>query len=299
MKITFRNTAAMVLSFWYIVTGKVNRSVKRALAGEYILSIYFHDPGKKLFTDCIRWLLKKGFHFISIAELERIQSGQLHFPRGAVLLTVDDGWKSNKENIIDVVKRYNIPVAIFLTVDPVVSGTPFWWSYIKTAIDKRLLNLSIAQLKEMDDDLLRDIVRKLREVIVLGREAMTEEQIHEGLNESNLTIGSHTVTHPILPKCNEAKVYFELKESKERLEHAFNQKIFSFAYPNGSYTTREIDILKVTGYTMAFSTCLQPLTPDSFLRQYELPRMEVINQVSFLETICRMTAVWKGNKKNY
>ena len=299
MKMTFRNTAAMILSFWYIVTGSVNRSVKRALAGEYILSIYFHDPGKKLFTDCIRWLMNKGFHFISIAELERIQNGQQPFPKGAVLLTVDDGWKSNKENIIDVVKRYNIPVTIFLTVDPVVSGSPFWWSYIKTAINKRLLNLSIAQLKEMDDDQLRNIVRKLREVIVLGREAMTEEQIHEGLNESNLTIGSHTVTHPILPKCNDEKVYFELKESKERLEHAFNRKIFSFAYPNGSYTTREIDILKVTGYTMAFSTSLQPITPDSFSRQYELPRMEVINKVSFLETVCRMTAVWKGNKKNY
>ena len=52
----------------------------------------------------------------------------------------------------------------------------------------------------MDDDQLRNIVRKLRELIVLGREAMTEEQIHEGLNESTLTIGIHTVTHPILTK---------------------------------------------------------------------------------------------------
>lgn len=298
MKLTIRNVAAMMLSFWYIITGNVNRSIKKALAGEYILSVYFHDPGKKLFTDCIKWLMNRGFHFISIAELELIQSGQLPFPKGAVLITVDDGWKSNKENIIDVVRRLNIPVAIFLTVDPVMSGTPFWWSYIKTAIEKGLLNLSISQLKEMDDDQLRDIVKRLREVIVLGREAMTEEQIHEGLNESNLIIGSHTVTHPILPKCNEEKVYFELKVSKERLEHTFNQKIYSFAYPNGSYTNREINILKDTGYRMAFNTNLEPITPDSFLRQYELPRMEVINEVSFLETICRMTGVWKGNKKN-
>ena len=66
MVYTIRNFAALLLSLWYIVTGRVSRSVNRALKGEYILSVYFHNPDKKLFVSCLKWLSHRGFHFISL-----------------------------------------------------------------------------------------------------------------------------------------------------------------------------------------------------------------------------------------
>ena len=231
MKYTFRNIGAMLISIWYILIGSVKKSIGKAMEGEYILSVYFHNPDKKLFTRCIKWLQKKGFHFISMDEFKLILNGDLPFPRGAVLLTVDDGWKSNKSNIIDVVKRYSIPVTIFRTVDPVVSGSPFWWSYVKAAIKKGILNVSLSELKDIENSRLREIVNNLREFIVLGREAMTQEQILDALNEGNLTIGSHTISHPILPNCTDNEVVYELQTSKERLESLFKKPVTSFAYP--------------------------------------------------------------------
>ncbi len=297
MKYTFRNIGAMLISIWYILIGSVKKSIGKAMEGEYILSVYFHNPDKKLFTKCIKWLQKKGFHFISMDEFKLILNGDLPFPRGAVLLTVDDGWKSNKSNIIDVVKRYSIPVTIFITVDPVVSGSPFWWSYVKAAIKKGILNVSLSELKDIENSRLREIVNNLREFIVLGREAMTQEQILDALNEGNLTIGSHTISHPILPNCTDNEVVYELQTSKERLESLFKNPVTTFAYPNGSYTQREIKILKDIGYDMAFNTRLMPITPACFLNQFELPRMEVLENVSFWETICRMSGVWREHGK--
>jgi peptidoglycan/xylan/chitin deacetylase (PgdA/CDA1 family) len=293
MVYTIRNFAALVISLWYIITGRVRRSVSRALKGDYILSVYFHNPDRRLFTSCIKWLSQKGFHFISLDDLDKIRTGHMPFPKGAVLLTVDDGWKANKSNIIEVVKRLNIPITIFLTVDPVVNGSPFWWSYIKSARDKGMIQFSLAQLKEMDHKRVQDIINTLKNTIVLGREAMTEDQILDALSDSQLTIGSHTISHPILTNCTVEHVYNEMYESKERLQALFKIPVFSFAYPNGAYSKREVELLKKTGYTLAFTTELKPITPNSFENQYELPRMEVLENVSFPETICRMSGVWK------
>ena len=48
---------------------------------------------------------------------------------------------------------------------------------------------------------------------------------------------------------------------------------------------------------MAFNTILMPITPQCFLNQFELPRMEVLENVSFWETICRMSGVWREHGK--
>jgi poly-beta-1,6-N-acetyl-D-glucosamine N-deacetylase len=293
MRWTLRNLAAMLLAIWYIISGKVRKSIARAKRGDYILSVYFHEPDKRLFAACVKWLMKKGFHFISISELTQIMQGSIPFPKGAVILTADDGWKSNQSNIIDISNRLNIPITIFLTVDPIICGTPFWWSYIKTARNKGMIQFSVEEMKGMDFSRVHEIVNSLKDVIVLGREALTEEQINDAISHGRVSIGSHTMSHPILPKCSEERVVYEIKQSKERLETVFKTAIKSFAYPNGSYTDRETRILQDSGYDIAFTTELSPITPESLSDQYAIPRMEVLEHVSFWETICRMSGVWE------
>ena len=79
----------------------------------------------------------------------------------------------------------------------------------------------------------------------------------------NILIGSHTLSHPILTKCSENLVKHELTESKNILEKWLEKPIKSFAYPNGEYRAREIEILKESGYEIAFSTKQQYLTTEN------------------------------------
>src|SRR5690606_18001363 len=94
MDLTPRNIIAFIFSIYIIASGKLKKSIKKALKGDYILSIYFHNPTKKEFESIVKWLRKRGFHFISLSDLNKIATKEAPFPKEAVLITVDDGWRT-------------------------------------------------------------------------------------------------------------------------------------------------------------------------------------------------------------
>ena len=112
MKRRFRNFSAKWYSKLLILSGAVARAKSKALKGEYILSIYFHNPSQKEFKFVVTWLREEGFHFLSVADLINIIEGTLTFPKGAVLLTVDDGWASNVENMVSIADQLEVPLTI-------------------------------------------------------------------------------------------------------------------------------------------------------------------------------------------
>ncbi len=58
------------------------------------------------------------------------------FPKGAVCLTVDDGWQSNVHNVVEVANRHEVPVTIFVSTTSAEEGT-YWWSYVQQARQAR------------------------------------------------------------------------------------------------------------------------------------------------------------------
>ncbi len=290
-----RSKLKKVLAFYRASTllmfGAVAKAEKKARNGDYILSIYFHSPSKQLFESCVEWLIKRKFNFITIAEVQAIAKGEKPFPKGAVVITVDDGWQSNEKNIVAVADKFQIPVAIFISTQPVEEGV-YWWSYIKEANKKKIEERSAQVLKKVPNEERLQIVDRVKAKITLEREALTVEQVKNIASNQLVTIGSHTVSHPILPTCDQEKATFEIKKSKEILESWLNKKVDSFAYPNGSFTDREIEILKEAGYDIAFSTKSYYLTPKHITDIYSLPRFEIFEKASFSENICRMAGVW-------
>ena len=72
---------------------------------------------------------------------------------------------------------------------------------------------------------------------------------------AGMTIGAHSVSHPVLPEmtCEAARI--EVEHSGRILEEELGARIWSFAYPFGdpaSVGEREIEIAKHAGYTCAF-----------------------------------------------
>lgn len=287
-----RNAAAFLLSKFFIITGKIAAVKKRAANKEIILSVYFHDPSKELFEFCVKWFLKQGYTFITPDQLTAIAAGKEPFPSLAVILTVDDGWKNNKNNIAAVAKFYNIPVTIFASTQPIATGEAYWWSYIAAANKKGLVKESVSALKHVSNEERMDILNKVKSQLTLEREALTINEIQEIEANTPVTIGSHTVTHPILTKCSDAQSSFEISESRKILQQWLLKDVNHFAYPNGEYTDREINFLKESGYKTAFTTKPQYITADNFANMYTLPRFDVLEEVSFAENICRMTGAW-------
>jgi hypothetical protein len=85
------------------------------------------------------------------------------------------------------------------------------------------------------------------------------EEIRE-MNESDvISIGSHTVTHPILSKCTPEQQRNELMFSRQRISEELGKYCTLFAYPNGGitdYNYETIRLLKELGYKSAVTTIL-------------------------------------------
>ncbi len=75
------------------------------------------------------------------------------------------------------------------------------------------------------------------------------------LIEAGMSVGAHTLTHPILSLCNEEQARREIANSKLELEQATGQKVWAFAYPYGNSATmgeREVRMAEEAGFTCAF-----------------------------------------------
>lgn len=292
VKRKIRYIGAWFVAFLLIRMGFTKQIKKRAINGEFILSIYFHSPSKELFEFCITWLLKNNFNFLSQEDIISISNKTKSFPKAAVVITVDDGWQTNEENIVVIANTYKVPVTIFVSTNSIESGD-FWWPYVTSANRMKVTTCTVESLKKVLNKKREIIVNEVKRVIQLDRAAMTIDQIKSIAKSDFITIGGHTVTHPILTNCENDEVYFELKESKITIEKWINKKVVSFAYPNGNYNEREIKYLKELGYVIAYNTKPLPLTEMALQNVYELPRFSVYENISENEAVCRMLGLWQ------
>jgi peptidoglycan/xylan/chitin deacetylase (PgdA/CDA1 family) len=75
------------------------------------------------------------------------------------------------------------------------------------------------------------------------------------LAESGMSIGAHTLSHPVLSLCSEEEARREIQESKINLERALGCPVWAFAYPFGNPSTmgeRELRLAREAGFSCAF-----------------------------------------------
>jgi peptidoglycan/xylan/chitin deacetylase (PgdA/CDA1 family) len=74
------------------------------------------------------------------------------------------------------------------------------------------------------------------------------------LADSGHEIGSHSMTHTILPSLSDADLERETRGSREMLQAALGRAVESFCYPNGDHDERVVAAVERAGYRYAVST---------------------------------------------
>ncbi len=74
------------------------------------------------------------------------------------------------------------------------------------------------------------------------------------LDDSGISIGSHTVNHAFLPGLSAREAFLELTESKKRLEKILGSPTTLFSYPAGGVTPEIIGLVQKAGYEGAVTT---------------------------------------------
>ena len=158
----------------------------------------------------LRALRRAGFQSISIAQYVRHRTAGASLPARAVLITFDDGYRSNLEIAVPILRNHGFS-ATFFVVAALLDSTNVW------------------DADEIQEPLLS--VDDVRRLDALGFE-----------------IGSHTMTHPHLSSLSPSELLWELTESKRRLEEITSQSVTALAYPWSEHSPRVRRAAQEAGY---------------------------------------------------
>lgn len=256
---TVRRIGGALLALALIGSGAVHAATRRALSGGVITAVYFHNPTRRLFQDCIEWLTRSGYTFVSADQVLSFVEGREQPPRGAVWISFDDAWAGSVHAALPAAESARLPVTLFVPTGIVAGSGQFPW------LDPRSLPPG-------------------------ARAAMTREELLRVASRPGVSLGTHTVTHTITPTLAPEGIRYELERSKADLEEWTRQPTQFFAYPEGRHNGSERQLLKSLGYRLAATTESRLITAsaDPFL----VPRFSVADNITLPEAICNMTGVW-------
>ena len=136
-------------------------------------------------------------------------------------------------------------------------------------------------LRRLEDDERGVAIVTLRSILAgrdyrarLGR-AMTGDEVLTLVTDGLVTIGAHTVTHPVLSELGAAACHREITESKLACETLIGAPVGAFAYPFGDFDTEAREAVMAAGFTLACSAQRGPAITTSDV--FGLPRIYVPN----------------------
>ncbi len=232
--------------------------------------------------------ISKGYHVLSLDEIYDHIANNHTLPTQCLAITFDDGYEDNYTFAYPILKKYNLPSTIFLTVDCVDTQTPLWFDQVLFAFKETstkkfdsplndgvfdintleqkfyTAHVMLENLKKLDNDQRKkSLIDVLKELGISSNKTshntanlLIWPQIME-MSRHNISFGSHTMTHPILANLPDTEMEWELSTSKKTIESKIGKEVCFFAYPNGKesdYDEIVIQSVKQAGYKAAMTT---------------------------------------------
>ena len=109
---------------------------------------------------------------------------------------------------------------------------------------------------------------------VKGR-AMTGDEVRTLVSDGLITVGAHTVTHPVLSSLEAEACRREITESKLACETLIGEPVAGFAYPYGNFDAKARDTVVAAGFSFACAMKNAPAKVQS--DDFALPRVHIVN----------------------
>lgn len=250
------------------------------------------------FRERVQWL-QSWFNVIPLRDAAAaLERGTL--PRRALAITFDDGYADNASVALPILAELGAHATFFVSTG-FVDGGQMWndsvIEFVRAAqgsvIDATELGLGvhaidsvaarrqaivslIGQLKYLPPSERAARVADLQAKSPRGAAdplMMTSEQVRQ-LASRGMTIGAHTVSHPILARVDAGTARREIADSRDFLQGLVREPVSLFAYPNGKpvtdYGSEHVGIVKDLGFRAAVSTAWGAASPGDPM--FELPR---------------------------
>lgn len=223
-------------------------------------------------------LVSRGFDGMWAGEVTR---------RRKVLITFDDGYRSNYLYAYPILRDFELPATIFLATGFVDTANVFWYDKIIHAlqasrcrsVDLRKVGLpafdissdtperrwadiqTVLTAVKVHDAAARETLAEQvdrqcaapREGMELFR-ALTGEDIVAMRGDPLISFGSHTHGHEILTQLTGTQARATIERSLMILHELLGEECGLFSYPNGDFNVQLIALLKTLGIRYSFTT---------------------------------------------
>lgn len=254
------------------------------------------DPDRGAF-DRLLGALKRHFAILPLDEAVALIE-QERLPRASLSITFDDGYADNFTQALPVLQHHGLSATFFVATG-YLDGGRMWNDTVIEAIrrlppgplDLTGIGLGRHALEEgrraaVALSLLRAIKHRdgtERQALAdaVGALAgplpddlmMSRAQVGQ-MAAAGMTIGAHTVSHPILTRLSDQAAIGEMRQSKAELEQLTGRAVELFAYPNGKlhqdYEPRHAEMARAAGFRAAFTT--EPGVSRNGMDRWQLPR---------------------------
>lgn len=225
----------------------------------------------------------------------------------SLMVTFDDGYRDTLIHAKPLLERYDIPATVFVASGHVDGEEEFWWDQLERILLEPVtlptaLNLVVRDrlvqwdaietysrlhlyyevseiLQPLVDDERRRLLTELREWAMTppgvreSRRCLQHGDILALARGGLIEIGSHTITHPLLPLLSLDSQRTEIQNGKIQLEEILNGPVTSFAYPYGLYTAQTSSFVQQSGFRCACSSAHRLVRKDT--NPFSLPRVKV------------------------
>jgi peptidoglycan/xylan/chitin deacetylase (PgdA/CDA1 family) len=159
-------------------------------------------------------------------------------PRGAAVLTFDDGFAALHEYVLPVLTQRKLPATVFLVAQTLTpEGRPVDW--VDTPGTEPLTTLTLDQVREMQD--------------------------------AGVDFQSHSWAHHDLRQLTWDECVRDLRDSREFLSDLLGRAVTLLCYPRGLHDAGVRKAAEVAGYTHAFALPEGPEQPGD----YAVPRVGI------------------------
>lgn len=270
--------------------------------------INFHKVTDGKWFDAILVFLASRYEFVSVDSLYALCCG--HIPDDHCChITVDDGDKSFYEIILPALTRRRVSASLFVSPKVCAQGSNYWFQeisgYKKNEVREICANVLSVQsgrlAKYSVDAILKTMsIERISEVIrAYQTRTGTPSKPSSNLTVDNLrdidtlglvSVGAHTMSHPILQNEHTVRVEYEIGESIGELAALLKHEIRYFAYPNGirglDFGQREETLLRERGIRLAFTTESRHLSPRENMMR--IPRIQVGDKESLISVKAKL-----------
>lgn len=276
--------------------------------------VNFHQIKNSKWLESIILYLKSRYSFITAEDLNGYYNYAIPL-NNTCHITVDDGDISFYKIIYPVLRKHKVPATLFVSPKICKEECNYWFQEIiafdmlkvknvissvtGTPVSSLSGNRIASILKTMQINTVNEVIAKCRlnhPDTRLPFQNINVKQLREIDRSGLVTLGAHTLNHPILKNETNESSNREITKSIDRLAELIDHEIRYFAYPNGipmlDFTDREIMYLKKCGIRLSFKND----SDDTWFRDdpMSIPRIAITDNesVNLIKIKLHFARIW-------